>query len=827
MRIFSYLLIAVLAFAIGINAVNTDDPICGCSTCCNVANETSTHFTGKSIVQFTYPSVSYDGSYTVIGHRYNEGQGRLLAEVVDSLPYQYVVKYENEFKDSFDRNILVFATIDDNLNCTESHLYYGNEVNDTFKKIDFVKHDTEDYCTLDIHYQLTRDEIAFTDEIYFAFNHLVDEQSDFNIMYDLTPQGLIVPANDINEYPYMIEDGTVTAIDINEASAFYIDVGLDVLDISTLEPTEDAGTGCLDIDGLFNNSNAYWLTKTGGKCDVDLISGGVGNATDGGRNYHLRIDQTYYQTCAVKDVELLDGNLTFTFRLVLPRDHTDTTEDTDTDGCFYFGENENVQNITISMSQDVSAEIDANFISNFNTRIVSVAPDTSDTSDPTEYPTPYAKIKFTIEATFPSTFGNDFSSITLPTLEGLVVEWDTVTGAAPSVIPCTDYTGEDLVLGLDDYRVCQFNLITQTAEPIYTTTDDRCAFERNNTRLLSGFVVVEEMPGGQLATYPAGDLNLGLDNLDFAPELCAAAAEDAAINVVDVFNVELDLQNYYAGAAVDWTETDNYTMNEDMILRLKVGEIASSPFTFDDDLQLMIKTVNVELSNPVTNDIITSYTWSPGEKADFMDYSWTPYHDDPRFCTWYNSIATDKCEKFFVEGTRDNSFHDATWINDTMPLECQETGFLSGQGTNNNNDFFLFEPREWFQDNAKGLVDMKVSVTGIIHKCSANPSRLLDAVNEGKIRGNARHATTLNPERDVLYVSKDLVISFVTKDDGDSHIEVSNIPQVSWFEENKTLVIVASSLAGIVVLGFFVVALGRNKHYHGLIAVGGSANPDF
>jgi hypothetical protein len=442
------------------------------------------------------------------------------------------------------------------------------------------------------------------------------------------------------------------------------------------------------------------------------------------------------------------------------------------------------------------------------------------------YPTPHAQIKFTIEATFPSTFGNDFSSITLPELEGLAVEWDTVTGQKPATIPCTDYAGE--AGPEDDYRVCQFNLRTVVCEPIYTTLNGECAFERNNTRLLTGFVVVEEMPGGQTATYPAGDLNLGLDSTTFASSYCTAGAEDAAISVTDVFNVQLELQNYYAGYPVDWSETDNYTMNEDMIARLKVGQVASSPFNFDDDLELMIKVVTIELSNPVTNDIITSYTWSKQDKVDFMAYSWSPYWEDPRFCTWYNSAATDKCEKFFVDGTRSSNYHDTTWITNTMPLECQETGTMAGQEDTNNYDYFLFTPREWFRDNVRGLVDMKITVTGVIHKCSNNPSRLLQAVADGKIRGDpGRHLqSTPDPAVNVVYVTDEVTISFVRNEDGTSDFEVVSNPSKSWFEENKTLVIVASVLGGLVVLGFFVVALTRNKRRYGIL-VGSHVGPDF
>lgn len=820
MWVLKSLLFTVAAYTIGTHGVNTNDPICSCTTCCNVANETNTHFTGKSIVQFTFPTVSSDGTYSVVGHRYDNGVARRLVEVVDSLPYQYVVKYENDFKTSFDRNIFVFGDTSAAINCTESHMYYGSPDDDTFKKIPFVKHATEEYCTLDVNYKLSRDEIAHTSEIYFAFNNLVDENTEFNIMYDLSPDGLIVPEYDIVEYPYVIKDGTVEANDVNLASAFYVNVSLDVLDISVTDNSELNTTGCLSVDEIFTGGEAYWLTKTGSQCQVEILSGGTGDATTaGGRNYQLRIDQEDYQNCAVKDVELVDDDLVFTFRLVLPLSYQDTAVD-EGDGCFYFAENENVQNVTISMAQDVTADLTTNFISNFNTRVASVTPQRC--TDTTLYPTPHSQIKFTIEATFPSTFGTDFSSVTLPQLEGLTVEWDTASGLQPATIPCTDHAGE--AGPEDDYKICEFNLRTVTCEPTYQTTDGECAFERNNTRLLSGFITVEEMPGGQTATYPSGDLNLGLDNLEFDISLCEPDAEDAAISVTDVFNVELDLQNYYAGAPVDWMETDNYTMNADMIARLSVGQVATSPFDFDNDLELMIKTVTVELSNPVTNDIITSYTWSVGEKADFMSYSWTPYHSDPRFCTWYNSGATDKCEKFFVDGTRSNTFHDASWITSTMPLECQETGTVPADVDTNNHDFFLFTPREWFRDNANGLVDMKITVTGVIHKCSDNPSRLLDAVMDGKIRGDSRQLQ-VSPERDVLYISKDLVISFVTKEDGDSHIEVSNIPQKNWFEENRTLVVVASTLAGVVVLGLLVAAMSKKKHYG--IVLGSNIGPDF
>lgn len=803
--------------------------ICSCNVCCNVDNSTSTSFTGKTIVEYTMPKVSLNGSYTMIGHKYNNNTRR-LSETVDSVPYQYVVKYENDFKTTFDRNIKIFASSGGNLDCNSSHVYYGNADDDLYKKIDVVEHESGEYCTLDIQRVLTRDEIAYTDEIYFAFNNIVDEGSDFHILYDMTPEGLIVPLNDIIEYPYVIHDGTVLATDVNDASAFYVNVSMNVFDIGVIDLSEYNTTGCLSIDELIAQE-AHWVTRSGGECPVEVLSNGNGDENvEPGRNYQFRIDQEDYQQCAVDDVVLDGDDLVFNFRLMLPRSFEDTSAD-DGDGCYYFAENENVQNITITMAQDVSSVIDEVFISNFNTRIASVIPDRESECTGAMYPTPHAQIKFTIEATFPGDFGSTFpsSGITLPSLEGLEVEWDTASGNRPNTIPCNSVAGN--AGPDDDQTVCQFNLRTKVCEPIYGTDDGQCAFERNNTRLLTGFVVTEEMPSGQTATYPSGDMNLGLDNTKFASTFCASEEEDAPISVSDVFNVGLDLQNYYDGYPVEWDEVDNITMNTDMIARLSVGQLASSPFTFDDDLELMIKVVTVELTNPITNNIITSYTWSQQDKLDFMQYSWTPYHEDPRFCTWYASEKENKCEAFFdTANGRSNNFHDAAWISGRGQRECQAAGLPTSVPNNTNNfDYFLFNPRDWFNDNTNGIVDMKITVTGVIHKCSNNPSRLLSALG---VRG-AEHAprqlqSTVDPNIDVLYVSNELIISFVERDGEEPILSVRSNPNpVSWVTENKTLVIIASILVVMVALGFFIIAITKKKKGYGHVSSESHVGPEF
>lgn len=773
--------LSAAAFARG---VITDDPICHCTDCCFVHNGTETDFTGKTLVTLTYPKVSLSGEYTTVHHQYLDAGDALQG---DALPYQYVVKYTDDNKASFDRNIIAFA--DTPLDCTSSHLFVGSPDDVTSKKIAFVAHDTENYCTLDADGLLSRDELDRTDEYYFAFNAMIDEGEVLRLMYDMTSDGLIVPEDDILYYPYVIEDGSVTAVDTNEATEFYIDVGLDVKDVSTTSGNSNEGLTCYTIDELFANDNAYWLAEDGSKCPVNLITPtGTGDAAVEGRNYHMRIDQTDYQTCAVKDVELVDTNLVFTFRLVLPRDasHTDGAS-ADDDECRYFAQNENVQNITISVAQDVTAEIDGIYATAFNTQLKSVSPERC--TPISDYPTPHSFVHFVIEAVLPGTFGVDFETVTLPDFDGVEIEWDTETGNQPDVIPCTDF--DPTADPGDEYKVCTFALRSTSCEPTYETTDGECAFERQTQRLLTGFTLIEELPGGQTAEYVSDPINSGLDNTEFDIQLCEPEEEDAAIGVNDVFNVELALQNYYYGEPVDWEQTDNYTMNKDMIARLSVGQIADSPFDFDDDLELMIKTVTVELTNPVTEAVITSYSYSVSDKVSFMGTSWTPYFRDPRFCTFFDESKTDRCERFFVDGVRSNAYHDAAWIADQMVDECQDNA-----GDTNNHDFFIFNPRDWFQNNVNGYVDLKMVVSGVIHKCSANGRRLEgEGGDEGDEESREGRHLQSDPSRDILYVSSELVVSFITRDDGSGYVEVIQPPASEWISENSALLGVAFAVA--------------------------------
>lgn len=162
-----------------------------------------------------------------------------------------------------------------------------------------------------------------------------------------------------------------------------------------------------------------------------------------------------------------------------------------------------------------------------------------------------------------------------------------------------------------------------------------------------------------------------------------------------------------------------------------------------------------------------------------------------------------------------------------MPFECQEQNTLAGQEDDNNADFFLFTPREWFRGDTEGYVEMKVKVTAVVHKCNDN-RRVLEEAPAKRLGG--RDLQTVAPgDNNVLYVSDEIVVTFVVDDDGNEHVQVAKPPGKSWIEENQTLVIVLGVIGGIILLGIIFLWLQRRDR-GGHIAVPtiiSGARPDF
>lgn len=790
----------VLGFLSFVNGVITDDPMCKCHTtdCCNIDDSANTVFTGLTGIQLIFPNTSFTGKYTIINQlQYNKTDASDYNTTQD---YQYVIKYENGFKTAFDRNLFFYTNPSQNISCTESHVYVGDPESDYSTRINLVEQNDgmgHTYCTMDVNGKLTDEQLSADNEVYFAFNRLVNERTSFYIGYDLTNEGVIVPISDIIIYPYIIKLNSVSGEDTFGGGEFYIDLQLNVSDIN--ESNEEIDPSCMIPDEIMLEE-AYWLVPGGSNCPVTILHNGVGDLKGStGRNYHLQIKQTDYESCSVSTRES-NGNIYFDFKLVLPTNYMETINGDD-DNCYYFAKNLNVQNITIVVKQDVTDTMIAEYTTDFEARVTSLTP--SRCTNAELYPTPHAKLKIKINATFPGVNQVNFNTIGIPTFgetwQSNALKWDdgTASGTVPQYICTAIPNGAG---SADDQTICEFRFISSVCEPMYETADGACAFERNTTRFVTDFTIEQTLVGGQTATYVSGPINSGIDHTDFNMSYCEPQDERKVINVNDLFQVKSYLRNYYLGESVDWDNATLLTMKDDMIARLEVSLSENTPAEFLD-LSIIIKNVNIVLTNPITNEQVTSYSFNVADKLDFIEYSWTPYYTDPRFCAYYDSSKlSDKCEAFFLNDARYNdNHHNNDWIASVEPKECQRTNTLVGKEDTKNTDHFLFTPREWFRDNVNGYVQMTVTVYASVHQCLESGRRLSESKH---LENDRKLQSTPNIERDVLYISDQIIVTFVT-DGTDSHIEVVKPTPKSFWDENQTIIVIGSTILGVSILGLF------------------------
>lgn len=769
--------------------------ICACTdTCCVIDNSTSVSFTGKSIVSLTHPQTSLTGEYANLDYLDAEG-----AQVLSN--YQYVIQYMNAYRSTFDRNVLMFSDV--NLTCAGSHMIYETQTAGQYKTIPFVEvvRDGTQYCTLDVNSKLSRDEIAQPGHIYFALDYAVREGDNFFIMYDETDAGLIIPEDDIIVYPYVIS--AVTAEDNTDGGnpgEFYIDVFVNVSDVRVAAEQDNPGTGCFTVDEIFSSTDAYWEVPEGTDCPVTSLSAPAGDLEGAGRTYHLSLPQQDYERCSTR-VEDTGTELKFHFRLVLPTSMDDTGALTD-DRCYYFAPALNVQNIIVTVSKDVSAEI-ADEFKVFSTQLVSVTPDRC---EPIElYPVPHSTLKFQIKATFPSAYGVEFTGLGLPYLEdpSNTLEWDTADGVTPS-ITCQEFDPDAVAASGDEYKECIFSYRSTVCEPTYNTVDGMCAFERATSRFIRNFQVRETYQGAQSYLHVSAPINTGLDNLKFEQALCDPPSERDAIDVTDEFEVSINMKNYYEDQVVDWASTDQLSFNDALIVRLDAGLTASTPFNFDN-LELVLKTITITLTNPLMGDaVITSYSFTSADKSNFMRLSWSPYFQDPKFCRWYDAEnVVDRCTAFFDSSTtRWNSYNDNYLDLTKIAHACQSSADTK------NTDYFIFDPKEWFSDYTNAFIGVQVRATGVIHQCGpAGARRVLGNFDTG-VRGLQ---TSGNPEQDILFVTDELIVYFNRDADGAKQVHAVERESKTFFEERKSLVI---ALIVVAVVIFFMILLVGFKYFY-------------
>lgn len=787
------------------NAIDTNSTICGCSNCCNVEDSSDFHMTSVFSNKLVYPTTSLDGSYTLFNFTYYDDSRRMLSEGRRELatnsvmkPYQLVFPWTDTGNAAFHTNIMFYEDIGYNsLNCTESFMYYGIS-GGIYKEIEFIEFDNSGtpMCKPNINGVLTRSEVADASDVWIAMNRLVDEGTAFYMQRNPTDD--VIPKEDENGYPYSIRFESANATDVNNAGpgGLYIDFEIDVVDDYDLAEPIDAT--CLGIDDLMLNGNAYWLAEDGSSCTVEALGNPSGDATvlTSGREYHFKLGQVDYESCA-KSITTTTSDIVFEFELHLPRDYTETVENTDAETCLYFFENNDIQTYTVSIPLDITNEVGSEF-TNFRTEVSSLTPVRCD--DNNLYPTPHSTLEVVLTATFPTDSSTDFDQVSNPYFGEVsnVLLWNNQAGTPQIDCEIIQENGASV-------KQCTFSYVSSTCEPTFVTDQGTCAFERNTNRKIVDFAVREVFPGGQYVVHQSPDIETGIDSKEFTLNLCEPADVDPTVNVNDEFEIQLKARNFYDGYAIDWDNTTGLKFDSDVAIELTVGQGAGGSIDFTS-LDVIIKTILVTLKDPQSGNVITSYNFAVGDKINFMDKQWSPYYVDPIFCRFYDSTnSIDRCRPFFSDA-EGRPLNDLT--QGTIDNACQVTNFFSPADEDNlNTDYWVFNPKEWFLNNILTNVDVEFSVTAVIHQCGPQPTQPADS--GGVRRLNAQNSIGgYQPEDTVIYVTDKIVVTF-NEETGDiiDSKEITNSSTL--WDEYGDLIIALAVTTGVMFVAVFSFGIYR------------------
>lgn len=758
MRVFTPL--AVLhAFGIVRSLAQTfdsTDPVCACDQCCNVLN--STTFTGSLFKSFTYPTVSLDGSYTLIDY----GTTTLPSDPGNELagtPYQHVVRYVKEDGDGRFLYNFQLSSSTGFVNCSNSHVYWrimeSEQVTPTMNytqgelvKIPMAKSDVGEFCMMDYQGIISMNMLDNPDEVYFAFNDLVDEGETYYIQFNRHPSTLIEPVDSTVKFKYIIRPGSTEVQQVQSGNQFYMEVTFDVQDV---EPNVTPDPSCIPLDSLVSGAHAFFGSEDGAtRCPIEYAAAPFGDSKVGdGRTYTLRFNQSQYEDCAET---ITSTETTIDFRTTLR-----LLSGSIGDGCYYFMPSASSQAINIQVDADVTEDV-SEVLTQFSSQIITITPQRCEPL--ADFIVPQVTLKIVINTTFAVVEGSVVERVTtsIPYIDNEMFPLVPDTAGGSDAYTCTRYTGSDNT----EYVDCQYYFTTNKCEKIYTTEDGECALTYNSTRLIKDLVFRETYPGGMYVIRRSPVLNTGLQATTFDLELCAPTGEAVAIDVSDRFPSSLQVRNYYDGVDVDWSNTTQLTFNDKMILRLGVGEAAGTTF---DNLELFIKTVAVSMRNPRENNrLINQGTFNVREKERNMVNSWMFFYEDPVFCTFYSpdgGVVEDgdldpenKCQPFYDpfdnQLVRWNNFNTESLNQTAIDHICQ----LSGGGVDTRNtDFFMFDPNIWFADNVNAFMEVTLTVSGVIHQCGENQT----IPTQRRLEGSGWRLLEETPQ--ILYVSKDITIT--------------------------------------------------------------------
>jgi hypothetical protein len=754
--------------------------------------DNTTDFSYKNLVAVTYKDVSFTGEYTILD---DGGTHEFNGTTYDGTPYQHVIKYRNDPLSEFDNNVRIFsADTDATLNCSESFVYYF-KADMTPIKLTLVEalEDTMSYCYIDINEKLTRDEINDYNAyggVYFAFNGLVEERTEFRIMFDIDNR--VVPIDDIMDYQYYLNSTTLDSG--NDESDFWIKFTLEVSDINDMAVDGACDDFSTVMQSLYLGPDGDQVKKD--NCTLEFFPGFVEPTAPGfGETvtYEFVLPQSKYELCA--DQISSDGSeIQFHSTLNFPTKNAEET-------CFYFQPGFSRQPVTITIDADVSEEVTETF-EQYTIELLDL--DIERCTPIEDYIIPQAQLRFIVK----TTFAGDVDELTwveasTPYINGETGEQFDLYGGHSLDSDAATYNCTVYDQGLStEYTECWHYFKTKKCENIYSARDDDdnlvCGFERNNTRYIHNLEFRQELEGGLFVSHRSPRLDTNLEFTFFPEDSCSAPGDRAPINVNDVFPANLVARNFYYGAATNWTNTSDISFNDNVILRLAVGEEAGTQL---NDLAVFIKTVVVTLAD--VNDVVLSqFTFNVAEKEQFMQIGWSLFYEDPHFCSWHDSQLANTCQPFYdINTDRWNGDMDQTRVDQA----CQLQDTFPGQTDTRNTDFFTFHPPTWFIDLVnRPYLKVTFNVNGVLYECEDLQRRRLAASDD--VPRDLRRK--LQNQNSIMYVTDELVIIFGENADGEEEVVIiEESPSTS--SETKTIGIVLGAVGGVLLLVALAFAMAK------------------
>lgn len=580
--------------------------------------------------------------------------------LVDEVLYDYAVAWNAEAGLDLDFNFDIIPKKQNyNLDCTKSKIWVGGTTIDA--ELAF-KSNGHEYCHFDLNGKLTRVQLTNPVQVVFLFKDLIDDRKKFYVNRNTDED--VFPVEDRVFYRFWKESASISST----VESGFTTIELDIQNITHTSDGFDPNA-CASMDDIMESVSV-------GVCTLNAEP----SSTPG--NYIYKLPREDYESCANSITETGD-NIEYFTKLTLPVQISD---------CYYFQDHNNEQDINVVLSKTYTTQTEQD-LDHFSMAITGYG---VERAEPLSlYVTPQVHVLIELSVVFEGT-GVGFTG--LPYLDNpsntLSVFNET----------CTVHSS-------GNGNVCNYVLRSNVPTPIYELVNGGCSLESLNRHILYD-IGMEEYNYGQAlqtVTHNVIGMDTTLEVEEFSSDKCTTPDDNILVNVTDSYTSVAEIRN----TGTDWNlPPGDQVFYEPVIVRLKLTDsnLVST--------EIQIVSLDINVVDPSTDNVITSYVFNKGDKVALLDADYTRYFDDVHFCSYHDEDQST-CEPFYQDhGERNTDYINNTIIPE-LPTIC-ETNI-----DDSNEDYFTFTPTKWFLDINIPVVRLDVTVTSVIVDCSGPSSRRL------------------------------------------------------------------------------------------------------